>query len=310
MTADPRLRRRFLVLVLFGLLGWLAGTEKRARTEQLAVLREAGAASARRDAAARQEERQTERLSGVLQRLVRRNAPPESAAALRESLLAVAAEQRVQLSAVRLQPLIRAPSGTAGSEARITAIGDSAALTRFLAAVERRGWPLRLEDAQLAVRGGVGTLTATIAVLWPDRTTPFRSGDTARLAGDPRLEGLVAWLESADLDGDPETARERERIERSAMTDPPDEPPPAISAETSSSSPNTKPAADTPQLHGFVDLGAGVPVKAALFYRGETVLVGAGDRLGEYTVVKIEPLDFVLVSRHGDPPLRIALAPG
>ena len=51
-------------------------------------------------------------------------------------------------------------------------------------------------------------------------------------------------------------------------------------------------------------------MKAALFYRGETVLVDAGDRLGEYTVVKIEPLDFVLVSRHGDPPLRIALAPG
>ena len=56
-----------------------------------------------------------------------------------------------------------------------------------------------------------------------------------------------------------------------------------------------------------MDLGGGQPVQAALFFEGETVLVSAGDRLGGYRVVAIEPADSVLLSRPDGPPLLLTL---
>ena len=62
-----------------------------------------------------------------------------------------------------------------------------------------------------------------------------------------------------------------------------------------------------PELHGFVDLGSGEPVQAALFYEGETVLVTAGDRVGRYRVADIEPSESVLLERPDGPPLLLTL---
>ena len=61
--------------------------------------------------------------------------------------------------------------------------------------------------------------------------------------------------------------------------------------------PPPEPRAETPELHGFVDVGSGTPIRAALFYRGETTLVAVGDRVGDYTVITLEPSEAVVLSR-------------
>jgi hypothetical protein len=71
--------------------------------------------------------------------------------------------------------------------------------------------------------------------------------------------------------------------------------------------PEPAPRSEAPELRGFVDVGPGTPVRAALFYRGETTLVAAGDRVGDYTVVTLEPPEAVVLSPGEGPPLRLVL---
>ncbi len=313
MIGDPRLRRRFLLLGLFGLAAWFVWAEQRAVSAGRDARNEAAAASARAASAAWTERAGRERLLGITKRLAERDAPPQSARALREALVAIAEDQGIELSAVRLQPLIRPPSGTAGSEVRISARGEPARLGRFLSAVEAKGWPLRPERAQRTVRGGVGSLSLSITVFWPSPVSSSTAGGGERLAADPRLERLAAWLEAEAVE-----PAHSPRSGRAARAEDPGEPPAPVPESTpsdlsslSAPPPEPLPTPDSrvgmPQLHGFVDPGGGAPVQAALFYRGETTLVSAGDRLGEYTVIAIEPSETVLLSRPGDPPLRLTL---
>lgn len=301
MAADPRLFRRSVLALLCGALALLMWSERRSASGRLAALSEEKARAARSGAVARQAEDRRFRLSRVLERLAERADPPAGAAALRDRLLATAAARGVELSASRFQPLFRPPSGTAGSEAQITALGGPSALTGFLAAIEGSGWPLRVERAQLGVRGGQGTLTATLIVLWPDPAAAFTADEELRLAADPRLDALSNWLETARPRDPPEPA--------AARAPPPDSAPPAAALAQAAEPPppDAPPPVETPELHGFVHLGPGVPVRAALFYRGETTLVSTGDRLGEYTVIELQPSDTVLLARPGAAPLRLRL---
>ena len=104
--------------------------------------------SARESVQTAQERERRERLVRVSERLAgRAPATPDSAAGTREFLVRTAGEGGVELSQLRLQPLVRPPEGTEGAEAGITALGDPDSLSRFLAAVEGTGWPLRVERA-------------------------------------------------------------------------------------------------------------------------------------------------------------------
>ncbi len=304
---DERLRLRFLLALLSGLLAWFVWAEQRHAADELAATLEEQTRSAREDTASERERERRKHFLRVAEKLAERAPPPASAAAVREFFLQVAGDHGVELSASRLQPLVRPPEGTVGAEARVTLLGDPAALSRFLSAVEGRGWPLRTERATLAFRGGLGTLTATVFALWPDPAVSFTAVDAVRFADDPRMEALFAWLESVP-------APERTA---SASTERPDEVEPAPFAAPTPDEPFEKPpetaipvataASETPELHGFVDVGSGTPVRAALFYRGETTLVAVGDRVGEYTVLALEPADAVVLSRGEGPPLRLVL---
>ncbi len=299
---DERLRRRLLAAGLLAALAWLVWAERRDAARSLAELGRQAAAAARSGAAARAAAERQGRLVRVTERLAERIPAPTSAARLRNRLLGAARDHGVELSAARLQPLLRPPAGTAGSEARISAFGDPAALGRFLAALEGRGWPLRIESAGISVRAGIGTLTASLTVLWPSPPeASFTAAQVAELAGDPRLEALLAWLDTPEIARPP-----RPRAEEVARTAAPETPAPVrVSAEAATAA---LPAGEeTPDLTGFVHLGGDAPVQAALSYRGETLLVSAGERIGEFTVVEITPPDAVLLARPGTSPLRLTL---
>ena len=304
---DQRLRLRVLLTLLSVSLAWLVWGEARRSSDDLAAAFETRTRSARESAQTARERERRERLLRVSERLAGRAPPPTSAAGTREFLVRTAGESGVELSQLRLQPLVRPPEGTLGAEAGVTALGDPDSLSRFLAGVEGRGWPLRVERATLAVRGGLGTLTASVLVLWPNPAAPFTAAEARRLGDDPRLEQLAAWLESVP---------EREASASLALAEPIEaEPAPAVGPETEGlldQAPDTattpaEPRAETPELHGFVDVGSGTPIRAALFYRGETTLVGVGDRVGDYTVVTLEPSEAVVLSRGAGPPLRLVL---
>lgn len=304
---DQRLRLRVLLTLLSVSLAWLVWGEARRASDELAAAFETRTRSARESARTAQERERRERLVRVSERLAGRTAPPTSAAGTREFLVRMAGDGGVELSQLRLQPLVRPPEGTLGAEAGITALGDPDSLTRFLAAVEGSGWPLRVERASLGVRGGLGTLTASVLVLWPDPAAVFTAADAGRLGDDPRLERLAAWLEA--VPGPEEAASLASagpiEAEPASAAGPGTEelldPPP----DTATTPP--EPRAETPELHGFVDVGSGTPIRAALFYRGETTLVGVGDRVGDYTVVTLEPSEAVVLSRGAGPPLRLVL---
>ncbi len=303
---DQRLRLRVLLALLSVSLAWLAWGEARRSSAELAAALDMQTRSARESTQTVQERERRERLHRVSERLAGRAAPPTSAAGTREFLVRMAGEGGVDLSQLRLQPLVRPPEGTEGAEAGITALGDPASLSRFLAAVEGTGWPLRVERATLAVRGGLGTLTASVLVLWPDPAAAFTAADADRLGDDPRLEALAAWLESipgpeaASLAAAEPVEVEPAPAVGDGMEDPLDQPP-------DTATPPSELRSETPELHGFVDVGSGTPIRAALFYRGETTLVGVGDRVGDYTVVTLEPSEAVVLSRGAGPPLRLVL---
>jgi len=304
---DQRLRLRVLLALLSVSLAWLVWGEARRSSAEFAAALDMETRSARESVQTAQERERRERLLRVSERLADRAPAPDSAAGTREFLVRTAGAGGVELSQLRLQPLVRPPEGTVGAEAGITALGDPDSLSRFLAAVEGTGWPLRVERATLAVRGGLGTLTASVLVLWPDPAAAFTAADAGRLGDDPRLEELAAWLESVPGPDAAASLAVAESIEA--------EPAPAVdhgvedlldqAPDTANSPP--EPRVETPELHGFVDVGSGTPIRAALFYRGETTLVGVGDRVGDYTVVTLEPSEAVVLSRGEGPPLRLVL---
>lgn len=304
---DDGLRRRLLLTVLSGLLAWFVWAGHQRAADELAAAVQAQTRSAGEDTAAAEERERRGHFFRVAEQLAERPPPPASAAAVREFLVRMAGDQGVELSSSRLQPLVRPPGGTLGAEARITLLGDPAALSRFLASIEARGWPLRTERAQLTIRGGLGTLTVTALVWWPDPAAPFTATDARRLADDPRLEGLLAWLEAPRFRPEHRAFRPTGEPGGGAAL-------PAVAAANGSFGDPPEPAppgsasgSGIPELRGFVDVGSGAPVRAAVFYRGETRLVEIGDRVGEYTVVTLEPSEAVVLSRAEGPPLRLVL---
>ncbi|MCY3747524.1 MAG: hypothetical protein OXH05_14995 [Acidobacteria bacterium] len=302
---DQRLRLRVLLALLSVSLAWLVWGEARRASAEFAAALDMQTRSARESVQTAREWERRERLLRVSERLADRAPAPESAAGTREFLVRTAGEGGVELSQLRLQPLVRPPEGTAGAEAGITALGDPDSLSRFLAAVEGTGWPLRVERATLAVRGGLGTLTASVLVLWPDPAAAFTAADAGRLGDDPRLEQLAAWLESVPRQDAAVSRAAAEPIEAAPAVDPGLGEPLVQPPDTAT--PPSEPRVETPELHGFVDVGSGTPIRAALFYRGETTLVGVGDRVGDYTVVTLEPSEAVVLSRGEGPPLRLVL---
>lgn len=302
---DQRLRLRVLLALLSVSLAWLVWGEARRASAEFAAALDMQTRSARESVQTAQERERRERLLRVSERLADRAPAPDSAAGTREFLVRTAGEGGVELSQLRLQPLVRPPEGTAGAEAGITALGDPDSLSRFLAAVEGTGWPLRVERATLAVRGGLGTLTASVLVLWPDPAAAFTAADAGRLGDDPRLEQLAAWLESVPRQDAAVSRAAAEPIEAAPAVDPGLGEPLVQPPDTAT--PPAEPRVETPELHGFVDVGSGTPIRAALFYRGETTLVGVGDRVGDYTVVTLEPSEAVVLSRGEGPPLRLVL---
>lgn len=303
---DEQLRLRLLVVLASGLLAWLVWTESQSAAHRLAVARQAQTQSTRENTQAARERERRDRLHRVAGRLAERPTPPTSAAAVREFLVGEADRRGVELSQLRLQPLVRPPEGTLGAEAGVTLLGDPVSLSALLAAVEGHGWPLRTERATLAVRGGVGTLSAGLVILWPDPAASFTAAEAAALADDPRLDGLATWLEGVPGPQATAPVAAAEPVEMKPA--PPVEPGVQESGEAPpEAAPPSPPPSETPELHGFVDVGSGTPVRAALFYRGETTLVGVGDRVGDYTVVTLEPSEAVVLSRGEGPPLRLIL---
>ena len=302
---DQRLRLRVLLALLSVSLAWFAWGEARRSSAELAAALDIQTRSARESTRTAQEQERRERLLRVSERLAGRAPPPTSAAGTREFLVRLAGESGVELSQLRLQPLVRPPGGSLGAEAGITALGDPDSLSGFLAGVEGTGWPLRVERTTLAVRGGLGTLTASVLVLWPDPAAAFTAADARRLGDDPRLEELAVWLETVPgRDAAVSRAAAEPTEAAPAVAPEPEEP---LVQPPDTVTPPSEPRAETPELHGFVDVGSGAPVRAALFYRGETTLVGVGDRVGDYTVVTLEPSEAVVLSRGEGPPLRLVL---
>ena len=306
-SGDP-LRLRVLLAVLLAALAALVWIERRAALDRLSerALAEQSVERARREVErGREREARLARLAALLDR---RAPGPESVAEIRARLLGLAAPLGVDLTSVRLAPLARPPRGTAGAEAQLTAEGRTADLVEFVAAMEGRGWPLRFDRAQLTEPGAAGAgrptvLTAAASVFWPEGASDSgaAAGGNARL--DEELEVVSDWLE-ARLPapgreprgaGPPPGPRESAvRVESAAEREPAPPLPPARVPRA-------------PELHGFVDPGAGEPVQAALFFEGETVLVTAGDRVGRYRVVDIEPSESVLLERPDGPPLLLTL---
>ena len=297
---DRRLRLRVLLVLLSLPLAWLIWDEAGRSSAELAAALDMQTRSLRESTQTAQERERRERLLRVSEWLAGRAPPPTSAAGTREFLVRTAAEGGVELSQLRLQPIVRPPEGTAGAEAGITALGDPDSLTGFLDRVEGTGWPLRVERATLAVRGGLGTLTASVLVLWPDPAAAFTAADARRLGDDPRLEELAVWLEAVPGQDAAVSRAAAEPIVDPGLEEPLVQPP-------DTATPPSAPRVETPELHGFVDVGSGTPIRAALFYRGETTLVGVGDRVGDYTVVTLEPSEAVVLSRGEGPPLRLVL---
>lgn len=299
-----RVRVRFLLAVLCALLAWFVWAEQREAVAEFAAIRQAHSRSAREGAATARERGRRDLLGRVVQQLARRAPPPRNAAAVRDGLLRAAEDQGLDLSSARLQPLVRPPAGTAGTEARVTLLGDPVALSGFLARIEGEGWPLRTDRATLAVRGGLGTLTATILVLWPDSADSFTEADAVRLAADDRMERLLGWLEPrsrpeavASVPNDEPAPVPRAGLAPEPATDPPPEAPVVPAASRT----------EAPELHGFVNVGPEAPVRAALYFQGETTLVAVGDRLGDYTVVGLEPSEAVVLVDPEGSSIRLIL---
>lgn len=305
--AGVSLRLRALLTVLLAALTALVWIERRAaldrRSERASA--EQSAERARREVE-RGRERE-ERLARLAALLDRRPPGPRSVAEVRARFLDLAAPRGVDLTSVRLAPLARPPRGTAGAEAQLTAEGRTADLIEFVSAMEAGGWPLRFDRAQLtepsAAAGRPTVLTAAASVLWPEDGVDAgaAAGGDARL--DEEIEAVSDWLE-ARL---PAAGRE---LRAAAPPPRPREPagPAAPSAEREPPTPFRPPEVPrVPELHGFVDLGSGEPVRAALFHEGETVLVTAGDRIGRYRVAVIEPSESVLLERPDGPPLLLTL---
>lgn len=305
--AGVSLRLRALLTVLLAALTALVWIERRAaldrRSERASA--EQSAERARREVERGRERK--ERLVRLAALLDRRPPGPESVAEVRARLLDLAAPRGVDLTSVRLAPLARPPRGTAGAEAQLTAEGRTADLIEFVSAMEAGGWPLRFDRAQLtepsAAAGRPTVLTAAASVLWPEDgvDTGAAAGGDARL--DEEIEAVSDWLE-ARLPAAGQELR--------AAAPPPRPHGPggraAPSAEREPPTPFRPPEVPrAPELHGFVDLGSGEPVRAALFHEGETVLVTAGDRIGRYRVAVIEPSESVLLERPDGPPLLLTL---
>ena len=299
-----RVRVRLLLAALCALLAWFVWAEQRRTAEQLAVIRQANTRSARQGAATERERERRDLLGRVVQRLAGRVPPPTSATAVRDVLLRAAEGQGVDLSSARLQPLVRPPVGTAGTEARVTLLGEPRALSGFLAEIEGEGWPLRADRATLAVRGGLGTLTTTILVLWPDATDAFAEADVVRLAADDRMDQLFDWLEPDSGLDTMAASPTGELLPASAAELSPG---PVIESPLGTPTGPQSSRPETPELHGFIDVGVGTPVRAALYYGGETVLVAIGDRLGDYTVVGLEPSAAVVLVGPEGPPIRLIM---
>ena len=299
-----RVRVRFLLAVLSALLAWFAWAEQREAVAELAAIRQAHTRSAEEGAATERERERRDLLGRVVQQLAGRSPPPTNAAAVRDGLLRAAGDHGVDLSSARLQPLVRPPAGTAGTEARVTLLGDPVALSGFLARIEGEGWPLRADRATLAVRGGLGTLTATIVVLWPDPADSFTEVDAVRLAADDRMERLLGWLEPRSRQ---ETVASMPQDEPAPIpvADLASEPVPESTPEAPSAPPPSRTQA--PELHGFVNVGPEAPVRAALYYRGETTLVALGDRVGDYTVIGLEPSEAVVLADPEGSSIRLVL---
>lgn len=308
MTVDRGLRIRVLVLLLAALTAWLVWREAGELSTRIEAER-ARQAAAERNAAAERERRDSEaRLTRLQDALAAREQPPTSASEVRGSLRAAARTAGVELTASRVQPLLRSPAGTRGAEVRWTAEGAPRALRSLLNALETKGWPLRTERAQLAVRSasgeqGRGILTSAFTVLWPDPDARFTEADAARIAKDPRIGPLSAWLastppqasESSGSGEPPETTRTlpAESVVAAGGSD--------------SEAPVGEPAGEAPRLLGFVEIGPEEPARAALLYGGEMALVAQGDRLGDYLVVELTVPDSVLLVPPDAEPLRLTL---
>lgn len=311
--AGDSVRLRALLTVLLAALTALVWTERRAALDRRSerAWAEQSAERARREVE-RGRERE-ERLARLAALLDRRPPGPRSVAEVRARLLDLAAPRGVDLTSVRLAPLARPPRGTAGAEAQLTAEGRTADLIEFVSAMEAGGWPLRFDRAQLtepsAAAGRPTVLTAAASVFWPEE-----GADTGAAAGgDARLDEEIEEIEEIEAVSDwlearlPAAGRE---LRAAAPPPRPREPAgrAAPSAEREPPTPFRPPEVPrAPELHGFVDLGSGEPVRAALFHEGETVLVTAGDRIGRYRVAVIEPSESVLLERPDGPPLLLTL---
>ncbi len=307
---DPRFRVRLLLLLLFGSGAWLLWRESGELSSRVAAARAGRDAALRAGLAERERVEAEQRFARLAEALAARETPPTSPAGLRDGLLAAARSSGVDLASSRVQPLLRPPDGTRGAEARLTAEGDGASLRRFLNAVEGRGWPLRADRVQLALRSAErGVLSATFTVLWPDPATTITESGAARLAADPRIDRLVDWLaarpDAVPSGGSPGALQEGgetpDPVLLAGDADPPGRGSPGAAPPVADF------ASRLPRLHGFVEVGPGDPVRAALSYRGMLNLVAVGERLGEYVVVELTPSDAVVLAHPDEPPLRLTL---
>ncbi len=272
---------RFLLLALVAAAAALLGTRERDVRAELAEIGQRAAAQARGAAESRETEARRERLAEVLDRL---SPAPGDAAGARETLLALARSAGVEVPETRFEPLQRPPTGALGSDVRLTAAGPAASLVRFLERLESSRLPVRLDRADLSMRAvGPATLTAFASVLWPDPGTP---PDPDGLAADPRLDALLAWLDEPP----PAPVAPAPRVQ-----------PVAVAAHP----PEIRRTDVAPVLRGFVETDGAV--RAMFAFGGEAIMAGAGDPVGEYAVLELEPPAGATLVRAGRPPLRLTL---
>ncbi len=296
MNLDSRLRLRVLLLVLVGAVVWILGTRERDARAEAAALRRQAADRARAAAVGGEAEMHREVLAQVLDRLAERPPGPRSAAEVRERLMTVAASLGVEVPVAHFQPLQRPPAGARGTEVKLTVAGAGEALIRFLERLESAGLPIRFDRTDITLRAaGAATLAVAAAVLWPDVAAP---PDPDRLAADARMGALAAWLASASS-----PSPSLPVSEHPAVGEPDDIP---VRFAVPAAEPPA-PAEPRPVLRGFFDPGKDARVRAMFSLAGEVTMVGAGDRVGEYTVLELDPPAGAVLVRPGFPPLRLTL---